>query len=209
MSQPRESRESESRRPESGHPEPRARDSRPAEKREKLLTFELAGESYGLEALKVSEIIRMTTVTRIPNTPPFVRGVMNLRGRITPVVDLRLKFGLEHVPATERTCIVVVRAAGSSSAEEQAVGLVVDGVEEVLDLSADRISGTPDIEGAGFVRGIARWKERMLIILDIERVLGTSGVELVEKITREASRAFSRTPEEERVDSLVSEANAG
>src|SRR5205085_292354 len=92
---------------------------------------------YGLEILKVQEIIGLLPITRVPRTPPFVRGVINLRGKVIPVTDLRLKFGMPESEATAETCIVIVRAAGVE------VGLVVDRVSEVLDIGADQIDAAP------------------------------------------------------------------
>lgn len=141
----------------------------------KYLTFKLSDESYGLDILRVQEIIGMMPVTRVPRTPAFVRGVINLRGRVIPVVDLRLKFEAPSAVDTELTCIVVVQLAGQATV----MGVVVDEVSEVLDLAVDQIEETPDF-GAGveaeFVRGIGKVEGHVIMLLDIARVL--SGEEL-------------------------------
>lgn len=141
----------------------------------KYLTFKLGDESYGLDILRVQEIIGMMPVTRVPRTPAFVRGVINLRGRVIPVVDLRLKFEAPSAVDTELTCIVVVQLAGQATV----MGVVVDEVSEVLDLAVDQIEETPDF-GAGveaeFVRGIGKVEGHVIMLLDIALVL--SGEEL-------------------------------
>src|SRR5579862_842071 len=109
----------------------------------KFLTFSLADEYYGLAVLKVREIIKLVTITPVPQMPVYVKGVVNLRGKIIPVVDLRVKFGMDTAGHTDRTCIVVVQVTGASHTS-MALGLVVDSVEEVLNLSASDIEETPD-----------------------------------------------------------------
>jgi len=135
---------------------------------EQLVVFELAGESYGVEISQVQEIDRMERVTVVPHAPEFVEGVINLRGRITPVVDLRARFDLAKVAATPLTRIVVVKAG------EEWVGLVVDTVSEVLRIPLDAIeppSAMVTTSESAFVRGIAKLEERLIILLDLERVL--------------------------------------
>ena len=139
----------------------------------KYLTFRLAREEYGLEILKVQEIIGMMNVTRVPMMPEFMRGVINLRGKVIPVVDLRLKFGMESQEDTEKTCIIVVQVvAGEVSA---LMGIIVDAVSEVLNLTAGDIENTPDF-GRGaevpYLLGMANVKDKVKILLDIDRVLG-------------------------------------
>ena len=107
----------------------------------KYLTFILDNEEYGIALLKVKEIIGMMPITAVPQTPKYVKGVINLRGKVIPVVDLRLRFGMEQIDYTERTCIIVVEMQGQSSAVQ--VGMVVDSVSEVLNVTAEEIEPPP------------------------------------------------------------------
>ena len=133
------------------------------------LTFRLAQEEYGVSILRVQEIKGYSAVTPIPNTPPHVRGVMNLRGAVMPVLDLRLRFGLPQAETTKFTVIVVVNVAN------KIVGLVVDAVNDVLDCEAQSIEPCPSL-GAGvdtsFLTGMAKQGERLVALLDLERVFG-------------------------------------
>jgi purine-binding chemotaxis protein CheW len=134
----------------------------------KYLTFVLAGEGYGLEILGVREIMGMMDITSIPRTPDFVRGVMNLRGKVIPVIDLRLRFGMEAGEVTEQTCIIVVDICDSE------VGIVVDEVHEVLDIAAEDIEGPPSfgVEAeTNFIMGMGKADDKVTILLDIARVL--------------------------------------
>ena len=134
----------------------------------KYLTFVLAGEVYGLEILGVREIMGMMDITSIPRTPDFVRGVMNLRGKVIPVIDLRLRFGMEASEVTEQTCIIVVDICNVE------LGIVVDEVHEVLDIAAEDIEGPPSF-GTGadtdFIIGMGKAEDKVTILLDIARVL--------------------------------------
>jgi len=134
----------------------------------KYLTFALGEEEYGLEILKVREIIGLMDVTRVPRMPGFVRGVINLRGKVIPVVDLRLKFGMEHIDDTEQTCIIVVDLG------DIVMGVVVDRVSEVLDIMENQIEETPSFGvevDTDFILGIGKAKDKVVIILDIGKVL--------------------------------------
>jgi len=138
----------------------------------KYLTVVLHRESYGLAVLKVREIIRMQKITPVPQMPNYVKGVINLRGRVIPVIDLRAKFGLE-AEFGERTCIVVVQVV---LAGEQAVqmGLIVDSVEEVVNLADKDIEPPPDCGtqvDTGYLLGMAKVKEQVKLLLDLDRVL--------------------------------------
>lgn len=138
------------------------------EKRRKLLTFLLGREEYALDILSVREIIGLLEITRVPRLPPFVRGVINLRGKIVPVIDLRLKFGLEGVQDTKETCIIVVDLA------ELLMGVVVDKVSEVVDLAESEIEETPTFGvrvDTQFIVGIGKTKGRVIILLDIAKVI--------------------------------------
>jgi purine-binding chemotaxis protein CheW len=138
----------------------------------KYLTFFLAGEEYGLEILKVHEIISMLPITRVPRTPPYVRGVINLRGKVISIVDLRQKFGLERSPETE-TCMIVVQV------HDVPIGVVVDRVSEVVHIPVDDVESTPsfgaDVE-TDYLLGIGKANGRVRLLLDIERVLSTQEI---------------------------------
>jgi purine-binding chemotaxis protein CheW len=132
------------------------------------VVIELAGESYGVAIDRVQEIDRMTAITAIPESPSFVEGVINLRGRITPVVNLRCRFGLPKAAATAQTRIVVAKSGVDW------VGLVVDGVSEVVRIPADAVEPTPSMATAtasAFMHGIAKFGDRLIILLDLECVL--------------------------------------
>ena len=143
----------------------------------KYLTFKLAEEEYGLEILKVQEIIRMQTVTRVPRTPEYVRGVLNLRGKVIPVIDLRCKFGMETQEDTDKTCIIVVQV--SAGEHRIVMGVIIDEVREVLDITADCIEDTPSF-GASinteFIIGIGKVGDNVKMLLDIDKVLTASEV---------------------------------
>ncbi len=146
----------------------------------KYLTFVLADESYGLEILKVREIIGTMAITPVPKTPAYVKGVINLRGRVIPVVDLRIKFGLEEAEVTEETCIIVVDVNGAQT------GIFVDTVDEVLDIVGEEIEEAPDF-GVGvdteYILGVAKTNDEVKILLDIDRVLTTSDWNLLGSIS--------------------------
>jgi purine-binding chemotaxis protein CheW len=143
----------------------------------KYLTFRLTEEEYGLEILKVQEIIQMQAVTRVPRTPEYVRGVINLRGKVIPVVDLRAKFGFANIADTERTCIIVVQIAGSGS--KIVMGVIIDEVKEVLDIKAENIEETPSF-GASidteFILGMGKIGQSVKILLDIDKVLSADEI---------------------------------
>ena len=147
----------------------------------KFLTFLMANEKYGLEILKVREIIGIMDVTPVPTTPPFVRGVINLRGKVIPVVDLRLKFGMEGKEDTQRTCIIVVHLARES--QEMIMGIIVDEVSEVLDIDQDQIEPPPSFGAdirTDFILGMGKVNQRVVTMLDIDRVLSEREIALVE-----------------------------
>lgn len=146
----------------------------------KYLTFKLASEDYAFGVLKVQEIIRMTDITRVPRTPQFVRGVINLRGKVIPVFDLRLKFELDAQAATQKTCIIVVQVRRESGLAT--MGTIVDEVCEVLDVSAEEIDPPPTL-GASvdtqFILGMAKAKGAVKILLDVDRILSESEISAV------------------------------
>lgn len=139
----------------------------------KYLTFVLGHESYGVEVLKIREIIRLTDITAVPQMPAFIKGVINLRGKIIPVVDLRIKFALAEAQTTERTCIIVVQVTAVSGAKIQ-MGLIVDAVEEVRNISQADIEETPDFGtklDTEYILGMAKAKDAVITLLDIERIV--------------------------------------
>ena len=133
-----------------------------------LVVFQLGAELYGVEISRVHEIIRLQAVTRVPRTPTFVEGVINLRGKVIPVVDLRRRFGLPTAEHTRASRIVVVEIG------DQVVGIIVDGVSEVLRVSSGTIEPpSPVVAGVDseYIHGIAKLPERLVILLDLDRVL--------------------------------------
>jgi len=143
----------------------------------KYLTFSLANEEYGIGILKIKEIIGMFPITSVPQTPEFVKGVINLRGKVIPVMDLRLRFGMPPIDYSERTCIIVVEIAGQAGTIQ--IGIVVDAVSEVLNIKKDEIEETPTFGtklNTGYILGMAKMEGGVKILLDIDQVL--SGDEL-------------------------------
>lgn len=138
----------------------------------KYLTFLLAGQEYGLEILRVREIIGIMDVTSVPRTPDYVKGVVNLRGRVIPVIDLRLKFSLPEKEYDERTCIIVVEITHEDTPIQ--MGIIVDAVSEVLNVSAEDIEPTPRFGttvDTDYILGMAKGKNTVRTLLDIGRVL--------------------------------------
>jgi purine-binding chemotaxis protein CheW len=134
----------------------------------KFLTFFLVGEEYGIEILKVHEIIGIMPITRVPRAPDFILGVINLRGKVIPIVDLRLKFGMPSKVADEETCIIVVRVSGVQ------MGILVDKVSEVLNIPSADVDDAPsfgsDVD-TDYIRGIGKSEGKIKLLLDIEKVL--------------------------------------
>ena len=144
----------------------------------KYLTFVLGDESYAISVLKVREIIRLTAITAVPQMPDYVKGVINLRGKIIPVLSLRSKFGLPSGRDQQRTCIVVVQLTQSFGAQMQ-MGLIVDDVEEVVNISASEIEATPDFGAqldTQYLLGMAKIKGAVKSLLDIDRVIAGATV---------------------------------
>ncbi len=140
----------------------------------KYLTFQLADEEYGLEILKVREIIGMMEITHVPKTPEFIKGVINLRGKVIPVMDLRLKFSMPEAERTEETCVIVVDVGNVET------GVIVDRVSEVLDIADTDIEAAPSFGSAvdtEFILGMGKAGGKVTILLDIGRVVATSDVE--------------------------------
>jgi purine-binding chemotaxis protein CheW len=144
----------------------------------KYLTFTISQESYGLDVLQVREIIRLTDITAVPQVPAYVRGVINLRGKIIPVIDLRVRFGIASVENTERTCIIVVQVRLPDGKTAQ-MGMIVDGVEEVVNLAAGDIEETPDFGsaiGTRYILGMAKAKGMVKTLLNINSVVAADSV---------------------------------
>lgn len=157
------------------------KDMRPAAAQDRegeYLTFVLADEEYGVGILKVKEIIGMMPITMVPRKPAYVKGVINLRGKVIPVMDLRLKFALTAMEYTERTCIIVVEITRDSG--NVLMGIVVDSVSEVLNIKATDIDDTPNFSSqmnTDYLLGMAKVRGGVKILLDIDRVLGSEGME--------------------------------
>jgi len=153
-----------------------------ADREGKYLTFSLADEEYGIGILKIREIIGMMPITSVPQTPAFVKGVINLRGKVIPVLDLRLRFGMQEIEYTDRTCIIVVEIAGAAGKIQ--IGSVVDSVSEVLNIKGEDIENTPTF-GASldteYILGMAKMEGGVKILLDIDKVLSEGEITALEK----------------------------
>jgi len=147
----------------------------------KYLTFRLAAEEYGLEILKVREIIGLMNITQVPRTPAHIRGVINLRGKVIPVLDLRNKFGMGITEDTEETCIIVVEV--NLKGESVMMGIVVDAVSEVLDIQEEEIEDAPAFGtnvDTKFILGIGKVKNEVKILLDIDEVLTAQDITMLQ-----------------------------
>jgi purine-binding chemotaxis protein CheW len=139
-----------------------------------VLTFVLGKETYGVDILRVQEIRGYSAVTKIPHAPPHVLGVLNLRGSIVPIVDLRMRFSLDRAEYTAVTVIIVV--AVMSAAGRRDFGVVVDGVSDVVDVNTEEVKAAPDLGARGatdYIRGLVPVSDRMVVLLDIDRLIGT------------------------------------
>ena len=146
-------------------------------KADEFLTFRLGNEEYGLEILKVQEIRGHDAITRIANAPDFIKGVVNLRGIIVPIIDLRIKFRLERADYDQFTVVIILNVSG------RVVGIVVDGVSDVITLDADQVKPTPDFAAqldTDYILGLGTIDDRMLILVDIEKLMSSQGMGLVE-----------------------------
>lgn len=153
-----------------------------ADREGKYLTFSMANEEYGIGILKIREIIGMMPITSVPQTPEYVKGVINLRGKVIPVMDLRLRFNMESIDYNERTCIIVVEILGQSATVQ--VGIVVDSVSEVLNIKQDEIEDTPTFGtslNTDFILGMAKMEGGVKILLDIDQVLTSDELSLLEE----------------------------
>lgn len=150
---------------------------------EQLVVFQLGSETYGVEISVVHEIIRMQSITKVPRTPEFVEGVINLRGRIVPVIDLHKRFDLPAEEETSHSRIIVVEVKGVT------VGMIVDSVSEVLRLPTANIDPPPPAIAGGieteYLRGVGKWQEKLIILLDLDKVLDKSEYNALEQHARE------------------------
>ena len=148
----------------------------------KFLTFILGKEVYGIEILKVREIIGLMDITTVPQTPEYMKGVINLRGKVIPVIDLRLKFGMPEEEHTQETCVIVVEVNNTS------LGIIVDSVSEVSDINGGEIEDAPSF-GQGidtsFIMALGKVKDKIIILLDIEAVLSSEELEMVGELAKE------------------------
>lgn len=143
----------------------------------KYLTFALGNEEYGIAILKVREIIGLLEITAVPHTPSYIKGVINLRGRVIPVLDLRIKFGMPAKEYDERTCIIVVEVEGLAGTVQ--IGMLVDSVSEVLNIGEEEIEPPPALGGGadnGNIMGMAKIKNKVKMLLDIDRVIGKANI---------------------------------
>lgn len=148
----------------------------------KYLTFALAKEEYGIGILKIKEIIGIMPITAVPQTPEFVKGVINLRGKVIPALDLRQRFWMEAVDYTERTCIIVVEIPGEAGIFP--IGVVIDSVSEVLNIKAEEVEDAPTFGtklDTDYILGMAKMEEGVKILLDIDQVLSEDGIEIAGK----------------------------
>ena len=153
-----------------------------SDKEGKYLTFSLGKEEYGIGLLKIKEIIGMMPITSVPQTPGYVKGVFNLRGKVIPVVDLRLKFGMDAIDYTERTCTIVVEI--ETQAGTVVIGIVVDSVSEVLNIKGENIEETPAFGAkldTDYILGMAKMEGGVKILLDIDKVLYSEELALLKE----------------------------
>lgn len=146
------------------------------------LTFKLQDEVFGLAIGKVREVLDFTTITKVPRTPDYMRGVINLRGSVVPVVDLHLKFGLEQTEKTVNTCIIIVEI--DMDGEITVVGALADSVQEVVDLEPEQIEPAPKIGtklNTAFIKGMGKREEEFIILLDIDKVFSSDEISQVQR----------------------------
>jgi purine-binding chemotaxis protein CheW len=156
----------------------------------KYLTFVLADEEYGLEILKVREIMGVMDITAVPRTPDFVKGVINLRGKVIPVIDLRLKFDMPEAERTEETCIIVVNVG------DVEMGIIVDKVSEVQDIAESDIEDSPAFGASvdtDFILGMGKADDKVTILLDIAKVLGGRELSAVKEVIERDSQSDSES----------------
>lgn len=154
------------------------------------LTFVLNGGAYGFPIQSVHEVIGLIAVTHIPKTPDYIKGIINLRGKVMPVLDLRLKFGMQESDYDEHTCIIVVSI--NIHGETKTIGVVVDSIAEVVDISPDEVEPPPEYgakEDSGLLKGIGKFKGKVIMLLDIDAVVG--GEEVARFFKKEANKSLA------------------
>ena len=152
------------------------------------LTFKLENELFALDIGKVREVLDFTTITKVPQTPDYMRGVINLRGSVVPVVDLRLKFGMVMAEQTVNTCVIIVEV--ELEGEKVVMGAMADAVQEVMDLEPDQIEPPPRIGtklNTDFIKGMGKHSEQFIIILDIDKVFTSGELQLVQELEGQAA----------------------
>jgi len=178
------------------------------DKEGKYLTFALANEEYGLEILKVREIIGYMEITAVPQTPYYVKGVINLRGQVIPVIDLRAKFGMDTTETTEETCIIVVENVRDGN--KFSTGVVVDRVQEVLDITGQDIEQAPEFGSSvdtSFILGMGKIGDSVKILLDIDMVLANSDLSALDQ--PENNQPLRQDEPRQDHDTQVESAEAG
>jgi len=148
---------------------------------DQFLTFMLAGEEYGVDILRVQEIKGWDAVTTIPNTPEYLRGVINLRGTIVPIIDMRIRFGIDKLDYGPLTVVIVLKV--DSGERNRVIGIVVDGVSDVYNVPEEEIKPSPDFGSAvdtEFVRGLATIEDKMVIVLDIDQMFNSGDLEIMD-----------------------------
>jgi purine-binding chemotaxis protein CheW len=147
------------------------------------LTFMLAGEEYGVDILRVQEIKGWDTVATIPNTPAYIKGVLNLRGTIVPIIDLRERFGIERLEYGQTTVVIILKVQGEK--RDRIMGMVVDAVSDVYSLTADQVKAPPEFGSAidtRFVKGLATVDEKLVILLDMDLLLNSGELAIIDSI---------------------------
>ncbi len=147
-----------------------------------FLTFQLKEEVFALEIVKVREVLELTSITKVPRTPTFMRGVINLRGNVVPVIDMNLKFGMMGTNQTVNTCIIIVEIL--LDGEETLLGALVDSVQEVMDLDPNQIEPAPRIGAklkSEFIRGMGKHDNQFLIILDIDKIFSSEELNMMQE----------------------------
>ena len=148
----------------------------------KFLTFILGDEIYGIEILKAREIIGLMDITSVPQTPDYMKGVINLRGKVIPVIDLRMKFSMHEEEHTQETCVIVVEVNNTS------IGIIVDSVSEVSDIGGGEIEDPPKFGqniDTSFIMGLGKVKDKIIILLDIDAVLSSDELEMIEELSKD------------------------
>lgn len=152
----------------------------------KFLVFKLCEENYAVTVHAIREIIRIMEITQVPKTPPFIKGVINLRGKIIPVIDLRIKFGLKEKPYDAKTCIIIIEI--NEDGKIRPMGVIVDTVTDVLNIQSDEIDSPPEFnnnEQMDFLHGIAKIKDNIIWLLNLDKIVSCDELVAINKIKKE------------------------